>query len=273
MPRRQVIPGLLPSLGLSMFYFGMVVLLPLLAVVILSGSAGWDGFWRVVTDARTLAAYRVSFGCALLAAIINTGLGLLVAWVLERYHFPLRRLLDAMVDLPFALPTAISGITLTALWSPEGWLGRILEPVGIRAVFSQTGIVIALVFISFPFVVRTLQPAIQDLDQELEDAASCLGAKRKTVFRRVILPCLRPALATGFTMAFARCIGEYGSIIFIAGNMPYRTEIAPLLIAIKLEQFDTAGAAAVAAGMLIPSLGLMVLISLLHGRTMRKMAD
>ncbi len=247
-----------------MVYLSLLVLIPLSAVFIRSAGLGWGHFWEVVTAPRVLASLRLSFGASMIAALINVLFGLIVAWVLARYTFPFKRLIDAFVDLPFALPTAVAGIALTALYAPDGWLGHWLKPLGITVAFTPLGIVVALTFIGLPFVVRTLQPVLDDLDQEVEQAAATLGASPAQAFFRVVLPALWPALLTGFTLAFARALGEYGSVIFIAGNMPMRSEIAPLLIVTKLEQYDYAGATAIAAVMLVLSFGLMLGINTLQ---------
>jgi sulfate transport system permease protein len=231
----------------------------------------WEAFWRTVTDPRVVASYRLSIGASLVAACINAVFGLIVAWVLVRYRFPGRRIVDSLVDLPFALPTAVAGITLTAIYAPNGWIGRLLEPYGITVAFTRVGVTLALVFIGLPFVVRTLQPVIEDLDQEVEEAATSLGATRLGVLTRVILPYLYPAWLTGFALSFARAAGEYGSVVFISGNMPMRTEIAPLLIVTKLEQFDYAGATAIALVMLLLSFVLLLAINGLQAWTTRRL--
>ncbi|CAM3591602.1 sulfate ABC transporter permease subunit CysT [Bordetella flabilis] len=246
----RVLPGLNLTLGFTVFYLGVLVLLPLSALVIKAAGLSWDAFVAAVSSPRVLSAYRVTFGASLVAALVNLVFGLLVAWVLVRYRFPGRRLLDTLVDLPFALPTAVAGISLAALLGPRGWIGHLLAPLGIKLAYTPAGIVIALIFIGIPFVVRTVQPVLEDLEASLEEAATSLGATPLQTFARVILPVLAPALLTGFAMAFARAIGEYGSVIFIAGNMPMVSEIAPLLILVKLEQFDYAGAAAIGAVLL-----------------------
>jgi sulfate transport system permease protein len=262
--KREVLPGFGLTLGYTMVYLSLLVLIPLSAVFIRSLGLGWGHFWEVVTAPRVLASLRLSFGASLIAASINVVFGLIVAWVLVRYTFPFKRLVDAMVDLPFALPTAVAGIALTALYAPNGWLGRWLVPLGIKVAFTPLGIVVALTFIGMPFVVRTLQPVLEDLDKEGEQAAATLGATAAQTFTRVILPALWPALLTGFALAFARAVGEYGSVIFIAGNMPMKSEIAPLLIVTKLEQYDYAGATAIAVVMLVLSFALMLGINALQ---------
>lgn len=268
--RHSVLPGFGLTFGVTVMYLGLLVLLPLSALFIRSSSLGWSGFVDVVTAPRVLAACRLSFGAALLAALINALLGFVAAWTLVRYRFPGKRLLDAVIDLPFALPTAVSGIALTALYAPNGWLGRALAQVGVKAAFTPLGVVIALTFIGLPFVVRTLQPALEDLDLDQEEAAASLGASRRQTFLRVILPAVLPALLTGFTMAFARALGEYGSVVFISGNMPLHTEIAPLLIMAKLEQYDYAGATAIGLVLLVLSFLLLLAINLLQRWTGRR---
>jgi sulfate transport system permease protein len=266
-PRRlpqRVLPGFGLTLGYTMVYLSLLVLIPLSAVFIRSLGLGWGHFWDVVTAPRVVASLRLSFGASLIAALINVIFGLIVAWVLVRYTFPFKRLIDAIVDLPFALPTAVAGIALTALYAPNGWLGIWLKPLGIQVAFTPLGVVVALTFIGLPFVVRTLQPVLEDLDREVEQAAATLGASAAQAFARVILPALWPALLTGFALAFARAVGEYGSVIFIAGNMPMKSEIAPLLIVTKLEQYDYAGATAIAVVMLVLSFALMFGINALQ---------
>lgn len=253
-----------------MLYLSLVVLIPLSATFLKSATLGWQAFWSAISAPRVLAALRLSFGASLLAAGLNAAFGLLVAWVLVRYRFPGRRIADAMVDLPFALPTAVAGIALTAVYAGNGWIGRYLEPLGIQIAFTPLGVVVALTFIGLPFVVRTVQPVLEDLEPELEEAAATLGANRLQTFGRVILPAILPALLTGFTLAFARAVGEYGSVIFIAGNLPMVSEIAPLLIIIELEQYDYAGATAVAVVMLLISFLLLLAINLLQWWTARR---
>lgn len=269
-PAPSVIPGFGLAFGFTVTYLGLIVLIPIAGLFIRAAGLGLAQLWDILSDARTLAAFELSFGAALLAALLNAGFGLLVAWVLVRYRFPGRRLLDAIVDLPFALPTAVAGIALTTLFAPNGWIGQFFEAQGIRIAFTPTGIVVALTFIGLPFVVRTLQPVLEDLDKEREEAAATLGASRFAVMCRVIMPSLLPPLLTGFALAFARAVGEYGSVIFIAGNLPYSTEIAPLLIVIRLEEFDYAGATAIAAAMLILSFGALLLINLVQLWTRRR---
>jgi sulfate transport system permease protein len=262
--RRTILPGFSLTLGFTVLYLGLIVLIPLLALVLKSTTMTWERFWETVSDPRLLAAYRLSFGASLAAATINLVFGLIVAWVLVRYRFPGRRLVDALIDLPFALPTAVAGIALTALYAGSGWIGRRLEPLGLEVAFTPLGVVVALTFIGLPFVVRTLQPVLEDLDPEIEEAAASLGATRAQAINRVILPELWPVLLTGFSLAFARALGEYGSIIFISGNMPMKTEIVPLLMVMKLEQFDYAGATAIAVVMLAASFVLLLTINLLQ---------
>jgi len=260
----SILPGFGLTLGCTLVYTSVLVLIPLAALFLRSSSLGWEGLWREVSTPRALAAYELSLGASLVAALVNALFGFVVAWVLVRYRFPGRRLLDALIDLPFALPTAVSGIALTTLLAPQGWIGRWLVPLGIQVSFTRLGIVIALVFIGLPFVVRTLQPALEELPQALEEAAATLGAGRWHTFRRVIFPALLPALLTGFAMSFARAIGEYGSVVFIAGNMPMKTEIVPLLTIIQLEGYDYAGATALGATMLVLSFVLLLAINLLQ---------
>jgi len=268
--RRRVIPGFGLSLGITFVWLGLIVLIPLLGVFIKTSGLGWAGVWHVWTEPRVLSALRVSFGTALAAAAFNAVMGTWVAWVLVRYRFPGKRLFDAMIDLPFALPTAVAGIALTALYGGNGWVGRWLEPLGIKVAYTQLGIVFALVFVGLPFVVRVVQPVLAESEKELEEAAASLGAGRWQTVRRVVLPGLWPAVLTGFTLAFARGVGEYGSVIFIAGNLPNATEIAPLLITIRLEEFDYAGATAIAAAMLLLSFVLLVAVNILQGRVQRR---
>jgi sulfate/thiosulfate transport system permease protein len=265
-----VLPGFGVSLGITCTYLSLLVLLPLATVFTRSAELTWQGFWAIITNPRVVASYRVTFGTSFLAATVNTVFGLLVAWVLVRYRFPGRRLVDAMVDLPFALPTAVAGIALTTLYAPNGWIGGYLEPLGIKVAYTWLGITVALVFIGLPFVVRTVQPVLDDLEVEVEEAAASLGAGRWQTFTRVVLPAVAPALLTGFALAFARAIGEYGSVVFISGNMPMKTEIVPLLIITKLEQFDYAGATAVAMVMLVASFGLLLSINLLQWAARRR---
>jgi sulfate transport system permease protein len=268
--KRRVLPGFGLTLGLTLTYLGFIVLIPLAVLFMQAAGAGGARFWSELANPRTLAAFRVSFGTAFLAAGINAVFGLVIAWVLVRYRFPGRRFVDALIDLPFGLPTAVAGISLTTLYASTGWLGRPLASVDIHVAFTRLGILVALVFVGLPFVVRTVEPVLRDFDRELEEAAALLGASRAHILARVILPPLVPALLTGFTLAFARAIGEYGSVIFIAGNMPGLTEILPLLIIIKLEQFDYAGATVIAALMLAASFLLLFAINLLQGWMRRR---
>ncbi len=260
----SVIPGFGLTMGYTLLYLSLIVLLPLSALCVKTNSMTWARFWETVTDPRVVASYKLTFGASFIAATINALFGFIVAWTLVRYTFPGKRIVDALVDLPFALPTAVSGMALTAIYSRNGWVGQWLEPVGIKAAFSPLGVTIALTFIGLPFVVRTLQPALEDLDPEVEEAASCLGANRFKTVQRVIVPAILPALLTGFALAFARAVGEYGSVVFISGNMPMRTEIASLLIITKLEQYDTAGATAIAVVMLLASFVLLLAINVLQ---------
>lgn len=266
---RRVLPGFGLSMGVTISYLSLIVLIPLSAVFIKSATLGWTEFWHVATAPRVMASYRLSFGASLLAAAINVVFGLMLAWSLVRYNFPGRRIVDALIDLPFALPTAVAGIALTALYAPNGWLGGFLEPLGIKVAFTPLGVLVALIFIGVPFIVRTVQPVLEDLDIEFEEAAASLGASRLQTIRKVVLPALAPALLTGFALAFARAVGEYGSVIFIAGNMPMISEITPLIIITKLEQYDYAGATAVAAVMLIVSFILLLVINALQAWTAR----
>jgi sulfate transport system permease protein len=267
----SVLPGFGLSLGFTLLYLGLLILIPLSTVFLKTATMTWSGFWQTVGSPRALAAYRLSLGAAFAAAAINAVFGLLVAWVLERYRFPGWRLVDALVDLPFALPTAVAGIALATLYARNGWIGRWLAPLGVEVAYTRLGVVVALTFIGLPFVVRTVQPVLADLDPEVEEAAASLGAGRWQTFRRVLLPQLLPAALTGFVLAFARALGEYGSVIFIAGNMPMKSEIVPLLIMIKLEQFDYAGATAIALVFLLVSFSLLLLINLLAWRRGRRL--
>jgi sulfate transport system permease protein len=260
----SVLPGFGLTLGFTIFYLSLIVLIPLAALLARPAELGWPGFWAAVTAPRVLASLRLSFGAALIGALVNAVFGLVTAWVLVRYRFPFRPVIDALIDLPFALPTAVAGIALTTLYAPNGWIGQLLAPLGIKVAFTPLGVALALTFIGLPFVVRTIQPVLQDLERELEEAAASLGAGRLKVFRYVILPTIAPALLTGFALAFARAVGEYGSVIFIAGNMPMKSEIAPLLIVIKLEQYDYAGAAAIAVVMLAASFAMLLVLNLLQ---------
>jgi sulfate/thiosulfate transport system permease protein len=266
MGKKRVIPGFGLSFGITVFWLGIIILIPLSALFIKAAGLGPAEWWKILTSARVLAAAKLTFGASAAAAAVSTVLGLLVAWVLVRYQFPGRRILDAIVDLPFALPTAVAGITLTSIYAPTGWIGKYLADMGIQGAYSPFGVFIALTFIGFPFVVRTVQPVMEDMGLELEEASAILGAGRWTTFRRVIFPVLIPALITGFTLAFARAIGEYGSVIFISGNLPMKTEILPLLIVAQLEQVKYEAAAVIASGMLLVSFFLLFLINLLQRR-------
>jgi sulfate/thiosulfate transport system permease protein len=269
---RAVLPGFGLSLGITCTYLSLIVLLPLATIFTRTTDLSWDVFWSTVTNPRVLASYRVTFGTSFVAAVVNTVFGLLVAWVLVRYRFPGRRLVDALVDLPFALPTAVAGIALTTLYATNGWVGHYLEPLGIKVAYTSLGITVALIFIGLPFVVRTVQPVLDDLEVEVEEAAASLGARRWQTFTRVVFPTVAPALLTGFALAFARAIGEYGSVVFISGNMPMKTEIVPLLIITKLEQYDYSGATAVAVVMLVASFLLLLTINLLQWAARRRTA-
>jgi sulfate transport system permease protein len=266
----RVMPGFNLSLGFTLFYLGLIVLIPLSAVFIKTFTMTWDAFWAAVTSERVVASYKLSFGASLIGASLNVVFGGIVAWVLVRYTFPGKKIVDALVDLPFALPTAVAGIALTALYSSNGWLGRFLEPLGIKVAFTPLGVVVALTFIGLPFVVRTVQPILEDAERELEEAAASLGATHWQTFARVIFPTVLPALLTGFALAFARATGEYGSVIFIAGNMPMVSEITPLFIITKLEQYDYTGATAIALVMLTASFVLLLIINLLQAWTRKR---
>jgi sulfate/thiosulfate transport system permease protein len=270
MTRRSVMPGFGLTMGLTLLWVSLVVLIPMSAVFIKSPSEGWVHFIRVGLSERALAAYRVTFGAAAMATAINAVFGLLIAWVLVRFQFPGRRLLSAIIDLPFALPTAVAGIALTAIYANTGWIGQYLEPLGIKIAYQPQGIVVALVFIGLPFIVRTVEPVLADMDRGVEEAAASLGGNRWQIFNRVIAPEIGPALITGCALAFARCVGEYGSVIFIAGNMPKISEIAPLLIVNSLEQYDYAGASAIAVVMLLISFSILLFINFIQGRTRRR---
>ena len=262
--QHSVLPGFGLGLGITLFYLSLVVLIPLSALLIKTATMSWDDFWQAVSQPRVIAAYQLSFGAALIAAALNLVFGLLVAWVLVRYPFPGRRFIDALVDLPFALPTAVAGIALTAVYAPNGWIGQYLDAMGIKVAFTPLGIIVALTFVGLPFVVRTVQPVLQEMEAELEEAAACLGANRFQTFYKIIFPTIAPALLTGFTLAFARAVGEFGSVIFIAGNIPMVSEIAPLLIIAKLEQYDYLGATAIAAVMLAVSFILLLTINIIQ---------
>ncbi|MDI6028037.1 sulfate ABC transporter permease subunit CysT [Corticibacterium sp. UT-5YL-CI-8] len=260
----SVIPGFGLTLGFSLAYLTLIILIPLAGLLLRSASLGWADFWAIATDERTVKALEISFGTAIVAALVNVVFGTIVAWILVRYRFPGRRIVDAMVDLPFALPTAVAGIALTTLYAPNGWIGHLLMPLGIKVAYTPLGIVIALIFIGLPFVVRTVQPIIEEIDKEVEEAAATLGANRWQTISRVLLPGLAPAIVTGFALAFARGVGEYGSVIFIAGNLPYVSEIAPLLIVIRLEEYDYAAATAIASIMLGLSFAMLLVINLIQ---------
>jgi sulfate transport system permease protein len=271
--QHSVLPGFNLAFGFTLLYLSLIVLIPLSAAFIQTTVLTWAEFWKVVTTPRVIASYRLTFGASFAAALVNAIFGLLVAWVLVRYPFPGKKLVDALVDLPFALPTAVAGIALTALYAGNGWIGQYFEPLGIKIAFTPLGIFVALTFIGLPFVVRTVQPVLEDLESELEEAAATLGATRLQTFSRVIFPTLFPALMTGFALAFARAIGEYGSVIFIAGNMPMVSEITPLLIITKLEQYDVAGATALAVVMLVISFVMLLIINLLQWWSRRQSAS
>jgi sulfate transport system permease protein len=266
----RVIPGFRLSLGYTLLYLGLIVLIPLSAVFLKTFSMTWEAFWNAVSSDRVVASYQLSFGASLIGAALNVVFGGIVAWVLVRYRFPGKKIIDALVDLPFALPTAVAGIALTALYSPNGWIGRYLEPLGIKVAFTPFGVVIALTFIGLPFVVRTVQPVLEEAERELEEAAASLGANRLQTFVKIIFPTILPALLTGFALAFARATGEYGSVIFIAGNMPMVSEITPLFIITKLEQYDYAGATAIAVVMLVVSFVMLLTINLLQAWTRKR---
>lgn len=266
----RVLPGFSLALGFTVFYLSLVVLIPLSALLLNTLQMSWEAFWQAVSSPRVVASYKLSFGAALAAAAVNAVFGTLLAWALVRYEFPGKKLLDALVDLPFALPTAVAGIALTALYAPNGWIGRHLEPWGLNVAFTPLGVAVALVFIGLPFVMRTIQPVLEDTEKELEEAAACLGANRLQIFSYVIFPAILPALLTGAALAFARALGEYGSIIFIAGNMPMVSEITPLLIITKLEQYDYAGASAITVVMLGASFVMLLAINLLQAWMRRR---
>jgi len=270
--KRRVLPGFGLSLGITLTYLSLIVLVPLAAVFLKTASLDWGAFWQAIASPRVVASYRLTFLASLAAAATNVVFGFLLTWALVRYEFPGRKLIDALVDLPFALPTAVAGIALTALYAKNGWLGGVLEPLGFKVAFTPVGVFVALVFIGLPFVVRTLQPVLEDLDTEIEEAAASLGANRWDTVWRVVVPYLYPSLLTGFALAFARAVGEYGSVIFIAGNLPMISEITPLIIITKLEQYDYAGATAVAAVMLVVSFALLLLINALQIWTERRSA-
>lgn len=261
---KHVLPGFGLTMGFTLVYLSLIVLIPFDGLIAKTASQTWSEFWKTISHPRILASYKLSFGASAISAVLNGFFGLLTAWVLTRYRFPGRRIIDALVDLPFALPTAVAGIALTTLYAPNGWLGSIFNHYGIKSAFSPLGVVIALTFVGLPFVVRTVQPVIQDLEKEVEEAAACLGADRLQTFWRVVLPALTPSLLTGVAMAFGRAVGEYGSIVFISGNLPYKTEITPLLIMTKLEQYDYKGAAALGTVMLLSSFIILLFINFLQ---------
>ncbi|WNR44855.1 sulfate ABC transporter permease subunit CysT [Paenibacillus roseipurpureus] len=267
---KSILPGFGVTMGFTLLYLSLIVLIPLSALILKTTTMPWDRFWAVITDPQVVASYKLTFGASLIGALINAVFGFIVAWVLVRYRFPGSRILDALVDMPFALPTAVAGIALTSLYSTKGWIGSLLEPYGIKIAFTPLGIIIALTFIGLPFVVRTVQPVIEELSADTEEAAATLGAGRLRTFWKVILPELLPALLTGFALAFARAIGEYGSVVFIAGNIPMFTEITPLLIMTKLEQYDYTGATAIAVVMLVVSFVLLLLINFVQWFANRK---
>ena len=267
--RRRAIPGFGLTLGITLSYLSLIVLIPLAGVFVKASGLGWDGLIHTLSSPRVLASLKLTFGSALIAALVNAVLGLLVAWVFVRYSFPGKKIFDAFIDLPFALPTAVAGIALTSLYGPNGWIGSLLEPLGIKVAYSPLGVIVAMTFISLPFVVRTIEPVLAEAEKELEEAAATLGAGRWVTIRRVIFPSILPALLTGTALAFARAVGEYGSIIFIAGNIPMVSEITPLLIIIKLEEFDYAGATTIAAAMLTLSFVLLLAVNILQAWTRR----
>lgn len=270
--RRGVLPGFSLSMGITVVYLSLIVLIPLATLFLTSSTIGWSRFWTTILSPQAIAAFELTFSASLAAALINAVFGVILAWVLSRYRFPGRGLVDALVDLPFALPTAVAGIALTGIYASKGWLGRYLVQIGIQAAFSRLGVVIALVFVGLPFVVRTVQPVLEDIDLDQEEAAATLGATRYQTFRRVTLPALWPAVITGFTLAFARALGEYGSVVFISGNMPMKTEIVPLLIMTKLEAYDYAGATAIAVVMLTASFALLLLVNRLQAWSGRRVS-
>jgi sulfate transport system permease protein len=270
--RRGVLPGFGLSMGITVVYLSLIVLLPLATIFLKTSTIGWSRFWEIALSPRSIAAYELSFGASFAAALINAVFGVILAWVLSRYRFPGRGLVDALVDLPFALPTAVAGIALTGIYASKGWIGRYLVQIGVQAAFSRLGVIIALVFVGLPFVVRTVQPVLEDIDLDQEEAAATLGATRLQTFRRVTLPALWPAVITGATLAFARALGEYGSVVFISGNMPMKTEITPLLIMTKLEQYDYAGATAIAVVMLTISFALLLVVNRLQAWSGRRVS-
>jgi sulfate transport system permease protein len=267
--RASILPGFWPTFGFSLLYLSLIVLIPLSAIFLKTATADWEHFRGAVTSPAVVASYKLSFGASLGAALVNAVFGSLVAWVLVRYSFPGKRVVDALVDLPFALPTAVAGIALTTLYTETGWLGAALKSMGVKVAFTPLGVMVALVFIGLPFVVRSVQPVLEDADAEIEEAAASLGAGRWQTFRRVIFPLIRPAVLTGFAMSFARALGEYGSVVFISGNMPMRTEITPLIIITRLEQYDYTGATAIALVMLVASFLMLLAINILEWRSRR----
>ncbi|MBE2213913.1 MAG: sulfate ABC transporter permease subunit CysT [Opitutaceae bacterium] len=270
--QRRVLPGFGLTLGFALMYLGLIILLPLAATFVKTAGLSWEQFWSTVTSPRVVASYKLTFGTSFYAALFNVPMGVILAWVLVRYQFPGRRFMDALVDLPFALPTAVAGIALTSIYAKTGWFGQWLEPMGIKVAYTQVGVWVALTFIGLPFVVRTVQPILEELEPELEEAAATLGATRLQTIRRVVIPALLPAIITGFALAFARAVGEYGSVVFISGNMPMKTEITPLLIITKLEQYDYAGATALAVVMLLVSFALLLVIQLVQRYLFRSRA-
>ncbi|QSA99170.1 sulfate ABC transporter permease subunit CysT [Methylococcus sp. EFPC2] len=271
--RHSVLPGFPLAMGFTLLYLSLIVLIPLSATFLKSATLGWEAFWQVITTPRVLASYKLTFFASLAGALINAAFGLLVAWVLVRYEFPGKRLIDALVDLPFALPTAVAGIALATLYSTKGWVGQLFAPLGLKIAYTPLGVVVALTFIGLPFVVRTVQPVLEEFPKELEEAAHSLGANRLQTFIRVLFPQIWPALLTGFALAFARAIGEYGSVIFIAGNIPFKSEITPLLIITHLEQYDYAGATALAVSMLVVSFALLLAINVLQWWGQRRLGQ
>lgn len=268
--KRTILPGFGLSLGYTVLYLSIIVLIPLSAIFFKTATLTWDVFVQTITDPLVMAAYRLTFGASLAAGLINAVFGFLVAWVLVRYEFPGKQIVDALVDLPFALPTAVAGIALTTIYAPNGWLGQFLEPIGVKVVFTPLGVIVALAFISLPFVVRTVQPVLQELEMEVEEAAASLGANRFQTFSKIIFPAVFPSLLTGFTLAFARALGEYGSVVFISGNLPLKTQIVPLLIISKLEQYNYAEATAIAVVMLLASFALLLMINILQWWSRRR---
>jgi sulfate transport system permease protein len=269
--QRSILPGFGLSMGFTLFYLGLIVLIPLASIFLKTSTDSWQHFWDTVSDPRVVASFKLTFSASFAGACINAVFGLIIAWVLVRYDFPGKKFIDALVDLPFALPTAVAGIALTQIYSIHGWMGKLLLPLGIKVAYTPLGIIIALTFIGIPFVVRTVQPILQELDKEVEEAAISLGAQRWTIFTKIIFPEILPALITGFAIAFARAVGEYGSVVFISGNIPMQTEIAPLLIVTKLEQFDYTGATAIALVMLVISFALLLIVNYLQWRTNRRL--